>query len=519
MSFIGKNTNYLDFGAVKINRFPKTVPCTTNSTFCQPTEQTDDIEFQFEVSESTELITNGNFDSITGWTNVGWALAPLSLFPNREQRHVATTNVLSQVGILTENDFYRVTLTVSNYPGGTLIVGGGTGSNFSNQALNIQSNGTFTAFFEYTEVGGNGDFIIRGFNANSIGAQVDNVSVVKISTISDYTVQIIDVEDSSVLDTVDAANLRLDGNLMTVKFNWLNDLTVTNGCRAIRILDGTNIFEDNFVDNQGWDLGADVAISGGVMRFVDNGSACKAKVGFDCGADLDNIFSVGESYTITYTVLNVASASVAVFCGNTQGTIRTTNGTFVETLICTDITRLSVFFFGAFGNSVQVDNIFIKKENNIDGQSECYDLQTTHDCTLLFVWSNDEKWGVFNYSTPQTGSAFIQRLRLESKFRGSKYPSTRNIGEDSAGKKSMDYTSFRKSKILDIHRSPEYIHDAIASMFMQDNRTVGGDSYVLVDEYEPSSPNDSRVLFKDFMTARIELEPTDQPNQINRSAF
>ena len=63
MSFIGKVTNFLNPGAVKINPFPKPVPCGTNQIFCQPTEVFDDIAFQFEVSESTELITNTDFTS------------------------------------------------------------------------------------------------------------------------------------------------------------------------------------------------------------------------------------------------------------------------------------------------------------------------------------------------------------------------------------------------------------------------------------------------------------------------
>ena len=46
MSFVGVPTRFLDFGAVKINSYPKPVPCTSNAIFCQPTEQTDDIEFQ-----------------------------------------------------------------------------------------------------------------------------------------------------------------------------------------------------------------------------------------------------------------------------------------------------------------------------------------------------------------------------------------------------------------------------------------------------------------------------------------
>ncbi len=513
MSFIGKNTNFLDFGAVKINSFPKAVPCTTNNIFCQPTNQTDDIEFQFEVSESENLITLDL--SLVG--SVGW-LGFTIIGGGSGFQSVAIVNNLTDKGILTVNDFYKVTLTVTNYPGGVLRVGGGAGSAIFNQAISIRSNGTFEAFFQYNEPAGAGDFIITADLEGQTGIRVSDISVIKISDINDYTVQIIDVEDSSVLDTVPTANLRLNENILTVQYNWLNDLTVTNGCRAIRILNNTDIFQDTFSDNQGWTLGGDVTIAGGVMNYDNGGLACPpAPPGFLCGATIDGIFTPGESYTITYTVSNIGTVTLAVFCGDTSGTIRSTNGTFVETLICTNTGVLAFFFNGAALNSVDIDNVTIKKENNIDGQSECYDLQTTHDCTLLFEWSNDEKWGGFDYSTPAVGNAFVQRLRLESKFRGAKYPSERNIGEDSAGRKSMDYTSFRKARILDIHRAPDYIHDGVAAMFMQDTRTVEDISYVLVDEYEPSAPNDSRVLFKDFMTARLELEKTEQLNLINRN--
>lgn len=513
MSFIGKNTNYLDFGAVKINPFPKAVPCTTNNTFCQPTNQTDDIEFQFEVSESEDLTTAGVIGDSTGWALFA-IIGGASGFQS-----TAVVNNLTDKGILTINDFYKVTLTVADYPGGVLRVGGGTGAAIFNQAISIRSNGTFTAFFQYNEPAGDGDFIITADLEGQVGIQVSGLSVTKISDISDYTVQIIDTEDSSVVDTVPTANLRLFENMMTVQFNWLNDLTVTNGCRAIRILNGTDIFQDNFTTDQGWVLGGDVTITGGVMNYDNGGLACPpAPPSFLCGATIDGIFTPGESYTITYTVSNIGTITLAVFCGDTPGTIRSTNGTFVETLICTNTSVLGFFFNGAALNSVDIDNVTIKKENNIDGQSECYDLQTTHDCTLLFEWSNNESWGGFNYTTPSVGDAFVQRLRIESKFRGAKYPSQRNIGETSAGVKTMDYTSFRKARILDIHRAPDYIHDAIASMFMQDTRTVEDTSYVLVDEYEPSAPNDSRVLWKDFMTARLELEQTDQTKQINRNA-
>lgn len=509
MSFIGKATNFLNFGAVKINPFPNPVPCTSNSLFCQPTTQFDDIAFQFEVSESTELITNGDFSQgSTGWTVVGWQT--VLLLGNRFASQISGVNTLSQKGILTTSDFYRVRITVRDYPGGTLLVGGGTGSSLNNVVLVIQSNGTFEGFFQYTEGGGAGDFIITGSAASSVSIGVDDISVIKISDTSDYDIQIINQETGVLIDTVPSANTRLTKNIITVDFNWTDDVSVTNGCRQIQIIDNTNIFEDTFGSNQGWTLQTDILITAGLMTYTSTGVTRRATI--------SNIFVVGESYEITFTTSGVTgTGTVQVLCGRTSGTIRSSAATFVETLTCTNTNVLEFLFTGAAASTVSIDNILIKKENNIAGRSECYDLQTSHDCTLLFTWSNDQSWGGFDYSEPSEGDAFVHRLRLEAKFRGAQYPSFKEINSDSAGVKSVDYSSLRKIKVLDIHRAPDYIHDAIAAFFVQDNSTIEDISYIMEGDYEPSAPNDSRVLFKDFMTSRSELEETIQANLINRN--
>lgn len=514
MSFIGVPTRFLDMGAVKISPFPKPVPCTTNNVFCQPTNQFDNIAFQFLSSESTELITNGDFTgSSTGWVKVGWVRTPDLGSPNPANflmEQTAGVNALSQKGILTIGDFYKVTITVSNFAGGTIVVGGGTGSAIFNGALTTQANGTFTVFFQYDEPGGDGDFIVQGSAASSITTRVDDISVIRISDPSDYDIQIIDQETESVIDTVPSANVRISDNVLTVDFNWTDDVSVTNGCRQLQIIDNTNLFEDTFGSNQGWTLGDDTVISGGLMTYTS--------IGDDNFSFIDDIFVVGESYEITYTTSGVTgSGTVQVTCGRTAGTIRSTNATFVETLTCTDITKLQFNFSGAAASTVSIDNVEIKKENNIAGRSECYDLEDTHDCTLLFVWSNNQSWGGFDYSTPTGGTAFQHKLRLEAKFRGTQYPSTKAIGETSNGSATLDYSSLRREKILDIHRAPDYLHDGVAAMFEQDTRLIDGISYLSRDDYEPSPPNDSRVLFKDLMTSRTELEFTDQPNQINRN--
>jgi len=508
VSFIAKQTEYLPFGAFTLFKFPKPSPCGENLNFCQPTEQFDDVAFQFLASESENLVVNGDFGSnfvpaITGWTFVGWSIEGDST-GNIKSCQVGGVNTLSQKGILTVNDHYRVTIKVTDFPGGTLVVGAGTGSSIFNGILTIQSNGTFTAFFQYTEVGGDGDFIITGSAASSIGICVDDVEVIRIASPSDYTVQIHDGVTFALIDTVPAANVTIEKNVITVDFNWTDDVVVPNGCVVFRIFDDSSIFEDTFATNQGWTIGSETVIDVGLMTYTSTGASNASFI--------DNIFIPGESYEITYTTSGVTgTGAVTVICGRTVGTIRSTNGTFVETLTCTDITRLQFNFDGANLSTVSIDNIVITKSNNLDGQSECLELATSHDCTLLWVWSNNESWGSFDYSL-----GFEHKLRVECKFRGVSYPRERNNGENSAGKRSVDYSSLKKSPSLDINWAAIHIHDAIASHFEQDNRTIDGVSYFLDDEYEPSAPNDSIVIFKDLMTATIELEKTDQPNQINR---
>ena len=151
MSFIGKPTNYLPFGAVKINKFPKAVPCTSNAEFCQPTIQDDNIAFQFEVSESEELLTNGDFtDGSSSWNPIGWSVSGV-LSSTDTNKHAclvsaSSPNGIYQPGLITLGDFYKITITTSGRTTGTLAVGTGTGILLF-QANFIQGNGTEVLFF------------------------------------------------------------------------------------------------------------------------------------------------------------------------------------------------------------------------------------------------------------------------------------------------------------------------------------------------------------------------------------
>lgn len=516
--FTGKATEYLKFGSVKLFPPPKAEDCGTNQLFCQPTEQGDNLTFQFLAAETANLVADGTFpdgshNSICGiqnWCGQGWGIVDGKMF------HLISLPIfLSQASIFVNLGYYRVSFTVSDTTEGGVTAYAG----------NVVIRSTVTKNGDYTF------YYIAAANA-PLGFQPDpsfdgalsNVVVVEVAKATDYTIEIFNVETGLTIDTVPPAAITgsTENNVITIDFSWTDDVTVTNGCREIRIFlaggtvgDAGNLFEDTFETNQGWGILGGVAIpslGGAYMEFFFTGDF--VNVAFI------SILDVGVEYTVTYDVINYVSGGVVVRVGGTPGITRFANGTYTETLTCTVGGGLAFLFTAVAGvGDLDVDNVIVSKFNNLDGVSECFDLQDSHDCSLMFVWSNENRWGSYDYSvvTNRAIVKFQHKLRVTCNFRGTKYPSERNIGEDSAGVKSVDYSNMRKIKLFEIDFAPDYIHDAIAAFWMHDNRTINGTSYIMDDEYEPSPPNDSVGLYKDLMRATIEIQETTQSNLINRN--
>ena len=498
--FIGKATEYLPYGSVRIFHPPKDDPCGLQHNFCQPTEQTDDITFQFLAAETVNLIADGDFPSgsyqptcgVVSWCGDGWTVQ------GNKATHIAgINNLLRQLTTFIVGNYYKLTYTISGITTNQFIVDA-----FANQ---VTSNGTYTFYKIWTNAGLL-DLVFQP-TTNFTGS-ISNVELVQVARKGDYDVDIYDI-DGNMIDDVPAVNVTdtTENNVITVDYNWTNDVTVPNGCVEIKVfLDATSLFEDTFETNQGWELRGGLVIPGAAndMHFTAVGNTA---------ANISGIFEVGVEYEVTYDVVGYANGEVRVKVGNTFGTLRFANGTYTETLLCTGTPNLTFEFFAIAGlGDLGVDNVRIRGEDNFDGLSECFDLDDSHDCTQFYVWSNNESWGSFDYSLE-----FEHKLRVTSRFKGSKYPTDSSIGEDSAGLKKMDFVSLRKIILLELGFAPDYIHDAIAAFFAQDNRQIEGKSYLMEDEYEPSPPNDSRVRFKDLMTSLSEIQLSNQPKLINRN--
>ena len=90
-----------------------------------------------EAVTGTELVTNGTFDTDTDWTKgTGWTISGgvASIVGG-------ANNSLNQDLSLDETKAYEITLTVSNYAQGTLVIRAG---DTSTNLVTINANGTYT---------------------------------------------------------------------------------------------------------------------------------------------------------------------------------------------------------------------------------------------------------------------------------------------------------------------------------------------------------------------------------------
>jgi hypothetical protein len=72
--------------------------------------------------------------------------------------------------------------------------------------------------------------------------------------------------------------------------------------------------------------------------------------------------TVGNTYTITYTINAVAGGTLTVYAGTTAGTARASAGTYTETLACAGNTSLG-FVPSAAATTCQIDNVLVSPRN------------------------------------------------------------------------------------------------------------------------------------------------------------
>ena len=154
-----------------------------------------------------------------------------------------------------------------------------------------------------------------------------------------------------------------------------------------QVIKGTPAVYDpnaSYVDS-GWTIAGGIATHG----------ACNAGTFY---YNLAAFLQVGHYYVITYTVVNYSSGGVYLTLGATDGTNRTANGTYTETLQCTTNTNLGFYSNGA----LSIENIKIYDQAN--GPQTGY--------TVAFHDGDKKKWGLTISITPEMSVRFLNDLYM-----------------------------------------------------------------------------------------------------------
>jgi hypothetical protein len=180
-----------------------------------------DLARYMDVSASPELVTNGGFDSATGWTLTANATISGGILNVSAGSGVFENFATQSAASVTVNRWYQVTLSVTRSAGGLSFFIGAV--NLNDRVIdNLTTSGTRTFTFLATA---NTNFIFR--SENGFTGSIDNISVREVTAISTVTMYQDAAGTTPVTAVEQPVGLILDRRLGAL--GALGENLVTNG--------------------------------------------------------------------------------------------------------------------------------------------------------------------------------------------------------------------------------------------------------------------------------------------------
>jgi len=456
----------------------------------QLVSQGDITQFQIGLEPcglAQDLISNGSFESgLTDWVvGDGWASV------DNEACHSGNAPGSISQSILTTNKYYQVVFTVVEASGLAAFV------SIGNSSFSIIDIGTGTFVFSGFAFTSDLSFFASGQTELCI----DNVSVFEIDLhyifgvcnkdgliLSKFNLlDSLTPGSGSNLPFINDAKFNLTDGKLTVFVDW-TDLGISNGCRNIFILDpcinqnGQNgVFNGDFSIDDGWQA-ADVAggafiISGSKGTYAGTGAASESTF----TNDETQVLS-GLQYRVTYTISNIANTDISIVLGTNSGTVRNSNGTFID-VITSNGSDFKIFADSTAAGTVQIDDILMELVNDSDivkdDISNDFELGV-FDCTLLINGCNDTDQFGFEFDQ----SNFSPTVRLYAKKVRSQYEADRSTERNSFARFTNVFYQRTKTSQLIIDTQPEYIHDFLSLLLGFDHFYIDGVEYFVPEDEE-----------------------------------
>lgn len=450
-----------------------TLPC---SSFIQKIQKSDATSIQFRYGAcgtAGTILSNGDFaGGGTDWTQNGtWVFSSFTA-----TSPISTSGYIEQTVDIGQDGYYEISFncTVNN---GTLVLSSTSATLID--YVTTSGNYSFTTFLEV------GDTINFFFNT-ALGGNISNIACKPINT--RVRLDVLDLDDN-IIDTIPDSFYTFNQGFLTANFDW-DTLALDDGCYKLAVYDPCECSQFGFAGDEFDMPNQFVAIAGSYFVDEPNGFMYST-AGTSSQSQVRSraLLCPDTDYEFEYTVSGLDTANGDYFqirIGSTNGTQRTTDGTYTETLstnFAGDIEARFIFNHGtAAPHAIGLTDFSVVASTPVIAyESVPFSLKETHKCSVLV-----EACGIgeeFNFGFVATG--FKPVIRLEGTYRTSNYPTTRTDYEYSTGEKSAPYMRTRRAKAF-LFGAPEYVYDFANLWLGLSNVYVNGELSFCEDSEPPT---------------------------------
>lgn len=119
--------------------------------------------------------------------------------------------------------------------------------------------------------------------------------------------------------------------------------------------------------------------------------------------------------------------------------------------------------------------------------TDCLDVQTEHEGTLIVQYSNPQDLDGIPYSSISPAPVFSLRIPARLNIHIPRFPGESESMAESDGDVESLMTSAKKQIQLEVGHLPMFMHEKLKAVFMHKTITIGGISFTAEDPYEIGS--------------------------------
>ena len=426
-------------------------------------EYGDITQFQLQLEPcgtDVNVIRNGNFDGSTNWTvGLNW-----DVFDGNACHTSGIYGVLSQIAPVADGVLIRLTFDLSVTESGCVV-------QYGTYLESFTVSGSYTRWIV-------ADSAAVFSVGSSFAVCISNVQVMTINT--NFSVAIVD-EDLTPIEVLLTADgyFNFEDGYFTASIDW-EALAIPDGCYHIGVVDpcpcaNRGIIPLDFETGLfNWSLAASWSISNGIATY--NGSTAGQAI-------LNHVVCDEVSYSVTYTLSGMGGNDLFnVRLGAQNGVVRSTNGTFTETIVSSGTSFIMIGNSSSGTQTFEVTNMYIERTTVEYYLSNLIHVKQAFNCqTIALALCNDSDALGFGF----VNTGFRPLMRIPASLNRSNYPMERLAYDNSQGRKATYYARSRKARELGFD-GKEFMHDFAMLFGQADHFYIDDVEYFVEDDEYPS---------------------------------